>query len=251
MLEYEQKEGLTVGIGKQIRAGRERLGLTQGELAKQLGITKSAVGNYENEVSHPKEPVLYKLFQVLGCDANYLFAGHYPAGPAGVQAALTAEEEALLGCYRQLDDYSRELVETILQKEVERCRRAKTAARRASTKIIPFYALPVSAGTGVYLDSSDTEDLEVPLTPASARADCALRVCGDSMMPDYLDGDILLVRQQEAVPVGELGVFTLDGEGYFKRFGGDRLISLNPAYPDIPLARFEQVSCSGQVVGKL
>ena len=244
MLEYEQKEGLTVGIGKQIRAGRERLGLTQGELAKQLGITKSAVGNYENEVSHPKEPVLYKLFQVLGCDANYLFAGHYPAGPAGVQAALTAEEESLLTGYRQLDDYSRELVETILQKEVARC-------RRASTKVIPFYALPVSAGTGVYLDSSDTEDLEVPLTPASARADFALRVCGDSMMPDYLDGDILLVRQQEAVPVGELGVFTLDGEGYFKRFGGDRLISLNPDYPDIFLARFEQVSCSGQVVGKL
>ena len=71
------------------------------------------------------------------------------------------------------------------------------------------------------------------------------------MMPDYLDGDILLVRQQDAVPMGELGVFTLDGEGYFKRFGGDRLISLNPAYPDISLARFEQVSCSGQVVGKL
>ena len=96
MLEYEQKEGLTVGIGKQIRAGRERLGLTQGELAKQLGITKSAVGNYENEVSHPKEPVLYKLF--LKLEFSKLidkFGLKAPQGDAPAEAAgiISCESE--------------------------------------------------------------------------------------------------------------------------------------------------------------
>jgi hypothetical protein len=34
-------------------------------------------------------------------------------------------------------------------------------------------------------------------------------------------------------------------------FGGDRLISLNPEFEDIPLRDFGEVSCCGRVVGKL
>lgn len=62
-----------MGIGKRIKIRREQLGLTQAELASLLKITPSAVTNYENDTSHPKEKVLYKLFDVLQCDANYLF----------------------------------------------------------------------------------------------------------------------------------------------------------------------------------
>lgn len=47
--------------------------MTQEELAKLLGVTKGAVANYENETSHPKEPVMYKMFEALQVDANYLF----------------------------------------------------------------------------------------------------------------------------------------------------------------------------------
>lgn len=62
-----------MGIGKRIKIRREQLGLTQAELANKLKITPSAVTNYENDISHPKEKVLYKLFDALKCDANYLF----------------------------------------------------------------------------------------------------------------------------------------------------------------------------------
>ena len=55
-----------MGIGKQIRRAREQLGLTQGQLAKAVGVTKSAIGNYESGVSHPKEPVLYALLIPFG-----------------------------------------------------------------------------------------------------------------------------------------------------------------------------------------
>jgi transcriptional regulator with XRE-family HTH domain len=47
--------------------------LTQSQLADQLGISKSAVANYESDLSHPKEEILIKMFGVLGVDANYLF----------------------------------------------------------------------------------------------------------------------------------------------------------------------------------
>ncbi len=242
-----------MGIGKQIRRAREQLGLTQGQLAKAVGVTKSAIGNYESGVSHPKEPVLYALFEALGCDANFLFQGHYPP-----QAALQAEDRAAaehLRRYQALDRDGRQLVDLILEREYSRITGQETNIltpdfwpRLQPQKQIPFYALPASAGTGVYLDGSDSEPISVP---ASSEADFALRVSGDSMWPDYNDGDILLIKQQPSVLLGELGIFVLDGEGFFKKYAGDYLVSLNPRYADIPLSRFENITCSGRVLGKL
>ena len=55
----------------------------------------------------------------------------------------------------------------------------------------------------------------------------------------------------DSVENGELGIFVLDGSGYFKVFGGDRLISLNPEFGDIMLKDFTEISCCGKVIGKL
>ena len=71
------------------------------------------------------------------------------------------------------------------------------------------------------------------------------------MEPKFRDGDILLVEDCDGVQVGELGIFVLDGSGYFKKFGGDRLISLNPEYAPILLKDFSDIHCTGRVVGKL
>lgn len=62
-----------MGIGKRIKQAREHLNLTQKELGALIGVTGSAITNYENEVSHPKEPVMYKLLDALQVDANFLF----------------------------------------------------------------------------------------------------------------------------------------------------------------------------------
>lgn len=62
-----------MGIGKRIKEAREALHLTQKELADKIGITASSITNYENETSHPKEPILYKLINELQVDANFLF----------------------------------------------------------------------------------------------------------------------------------------------------------------------------------
>jgi phage repressor protein C with HTH and peptisase S24 domain len=91
----------------------------------------------------------------------------------------------------------------------------------------------------------------IPDNAKTGDADYALRISGNSMEPKYHNGDILLVEETDTVEVGEAGIFILDGAGYFKIFGGDRLISLNPEYSDIPLRDFDEVSCCGKVVGKL
>ena len=47
-----------MSFSMRLKQARESAGLTQLELAKKLGVTKSAIGNYENGVSSPKEAVL-------------------------------------------------------------------------------------------------------------------------------------------------------------------------------------------------
>ena len=69
-------------LGDAIRAGRERRGLTQVELAREFGISKSAVNQWESGRNVPDQRKLGKLVQVLGLD---------PAVAAGVpQAAIGA-----------------------------------------------------------------------------------------------------------------------------------------------------------------
>ncbi len=116
---------------------------------------------------------------------------------------------------------------------------------------IGLYDLPVSAGAGEFLADASRTDIMIPDDARTAEADYALRIKGDSMEPRYRSGDILLIQTAESVEEGELGIFILDGAGYFKKYGGDHLISLNPAYAPIPLRDFAEVSCCGRVVGKL
>ena len=62
-----------MSFGSRLRERRKALGLTQEAVGKQLNITSSAVGNYENGISFPNADILYQVFSVLKCDANYLF----------------------------------------------------------------------------------------------------------------------------------------------------------------------------------
>ena len=41
-----------MGIGYRIKEARERLGLTQTELGQKVGVTGSAITNYEKDTSH-------------------------------------------------------------------------------------------------------------------------------------------------------------------------------------------------------
>ncbi|MBQ9162045.1 MAG: helix-turn-helix domain-containing protein [Clostridia bacterium] len=116
---------------------------------------------------------------------------------------------------------------------------------------ITLFDMPVSAGSGVMLTESAASEIIIPDMPRTKEADYALRIYGDSMEPRYHSGDIVLVQTVDYVPEGELGIFILDGNGYFKKYDGDRLLSLNTKYPPILLKDFTDISCAGRVIGKL
>ncbi len=59
----------------QIREYRERVGMTQAELAMQLGKTQSAICQWESGVRAPRPAMLLRLADVLGCTVDELLRG--------------------------------------------------------------------------------------------------------------------------------------------------------------------------------
>ena len=130
---------------------------------------------------------------------------------------------------------------------------AADAARLSSKHnlIIPFFENAVSAGVGEEFITDAEQYIRIPQTYKKLHADYAVRISGNSMEPEYFDGDILLVRFQEQLEPGELGIFIADNRMYFKKLGEDRLISLNPDYDDLMIdAGFNPV-VQGKVISKI
>ena len=80
----------------------------------------------------------------------------------------------------------------------------------------PVYDMPVSAGTGNFLDDGRYEMVSVPENMLPSGTDFGVRVTGDSMEPMYHDGQIVWVKECAQVHVGEVGIFIYDGDGFIK-----------------------------------
>lgn len=62
-----------MSMSKRIKEERLKMGLTQEQLAEQLGVQKSAIAKYENgRVENIKRSVIQKMATIFGCDPCYL-----------------------------------------------------------------------------------------------------------------------------------------------------------------------------------
>ena len=104
-----------MSFGSRLRDKRKELGITQPELAEKLGVSQSAIGSWETDVNSPRATLLYDLFDILQCDANYLFQDE--AKQLYKDEASPEEFEKLVKKYRELDSHGKDIV---LQKEYER-----------------------------------------------------------------------------------------------------------------------------------
>ena len=119
-------------------------------------------------------------------------------------------------------------------------------------RVLPLYALAVSAGTGEFLDGDAYDAVEVG-EEVSPRADFGVRISGDSMEPRFVHGQIVWVQRRETLLPGEIGIFLYNGSGYCKRLersgDGVTLVSLNPRYAPIRVSAGDELRVLGKVVG--
>ena len=112
-----------------------------------------------------------------------------------------------------------------------------------------YYDHPVSAGTGQYLNDVRVERIELPV---DVDADFVIPIKGDSMEPDYHDGDLVFIQTSVDLNNGVIGVFNYNGDAYIKQLVIDKdqayLHSLNPAYKDMPITPDTDFRIIGEVV---
>ena len=214
-------------IGEILNIRRREMGLSQAELAMLLrgegiDVTNQAISKWENGSTLPNAKQFLILCRVLEIDD---IGGEFLVGGRG--GLLAGLDNMGRKKVREYIELLRSSGLYVAEPEPERCR------------TLPLYSIAVSAGTGQFLDSEDYEMTEVgPEVPENANF--GVRVAGDSMEPQFHDGQTVWIRQQHSLMTGEIGIFLYDGCAYLKQLVAvdDHLAlhSLNPAYPDIEIS---------------
>lgn len=224
-------------IGETLKALRKSKGCSQTETADFLSahgcvVTQRAVSNWERDLTMPSAEQLLLLCQLYNVhDVLSVFCGK-----SGLLNTLNDKGK------KRVYEYIR-LLES--DSEFSAIKRQEKTVRT-----IPLYDLPVSAGTGQFLDSSGYELIDADIYEAED-ATFAVRVRGDSMLPRFNDGDIIYIKQQQTLEHGECGIFFLNGEVYCKLLGGEncvQLISINSAYLPINVSDNDEFRVLGKVL---
>lgn len=79
-------------VGNRIKLLRKKKGLKQDELAAAIGVSPSAVSNYEQGTRVPKDDTLKSLVEILGTTTDYILMGTEPMAPVGSRPLFTQDE---------------------------------------------------------------------------------------------------------------------------------------------------------------
>ena len=242
-------------FGDKLKQARTIRGLKQSELAKQLGVTNTTISNWEKNVSKPDLDMLSYICGILSVKASYFLSPTLP------DDEISIPEFEIVKKYRSLDDSGKKHINYELDREVDRTTQAKESAdtiehlqQRLAIRSIPprfyaYYGKIAAAGTSVEFSDIAAGVRAYPENELNKNADYVIGVRGDSMEPEYSDGDIVYVQKTDHIEIGDIGIFQKGNNIYIKKAGENGLISLNSNYPPLT-AGGDRIIVLGKVLGK-
>ena len=234
-------------IGNQIKTFRKSAGFTQDELAKRLNTTKQTISRYEKGDRKANQDMLFELCDIFGVSIDDFF----PSQNETLQSPTTSPIQTI---YDQLHQPRQAKVLNYAERQLKEQRNEEETRENEVSEVIQLYSYdyydhPASAGTGQYLNDVRVERIELPV---DIDADFVIPIKGDSMEPDYRDGDLVFIQTSVDLNDGVIGVFNYNGDAYIKRLVIDEdqayLHSLNPAYKDMPITPETDFRIIGEVV---
>ena len=249
-----RKEVYMNNIGQIISEYRKKTNITQMELTQKLSaegiqVSNRTVSAWENGKLDPGARTFLYLCRILQIpDCVEAFFGNNPSDPMAIlndagKAKVLAYIDSLVHpvCYAKETTGSAEVIPF-------------TDAQAQHRKRLRVYETRVSAGRGNFLDSEFYTMFDVDENMA-AGADFGVTISGDSMEPKYHDHDMIFVHSQETLENGEIGIFSLNGNAYIKKYLSDEtgtfLISLNKKYDPIPVnPEMDSFRIFGRVCGQ-
>lgn len=233
-------------IGNQIKTFRKSAGFTQDELAKRLNTTKQTISRYEKGDRKANQDMLFELCDIFGVSIDDFF----PSQNETLQSPPTSSIQTI---YDELNPPRQVKVLNYAKRKLKEQNEEETKGNEVSEAIqlysYDYYDHPASAGTGQYLNDVRVERIELPV---DIDADFVIPIKGDSMEPDYHDGDLVFIQTSVDLNDGVIGVFNYNGDAYIKQLVIDKeqayLHSLNPAYKDMPITPETDFRIIGEVV---
>jgi len=220
----------------------DAIGKKPADLLRYLGIKRNATftewkrGDLKSYTKY-----LPKIAEFFNVSVDYFYEN---------DNSLSLEHRLLIAAFDRLSPANKKMAFGLLnaiydvQAEAEELNKPKTIQIKLSKN-------KVSAGKGYDLNNdNDFEKITVLETDDSKSASFAVRIEGNSMTPTFDDEDVVLVERCDSVEIGEVCIYVINGEGFIKEYGGDRLISFNPEYKDIVFSDNDNIKCWGKVIGK-
>ena len=247
-------------IKDKLREVRERTGMNKKEFAEYIGIKYTTYNNYETGAREPDSEFLIRFSKKFNVSTDFLL-GLQEDKEILYSYELKASEYEHIEKYRSLDPHGQQTVNYILDRELERTTQAKESAdtiehlqQRLAIRSIPprfyaYYGKIAAAGTSVEFSDIAAGVRAYPENELNKNADYVIGVRGDSMEPEYSDGDIVYVQKTDHIEIGDIGIFQKGNNIYIKKAGENGLISLNSNYPPLT-AGGDRIIVLGKVLGK-
>ena len=202
--------------------------MEQIDLAHSLGRkSSSSVSEWEKGKYTPKIKTLAEIAQIFEVDLDDL-----------MNIDLSQVEKSLVD---KIIDVSSQLHE-MRQQKVYNFAESELEEQRLEEEYNDDYLGQTAAGAPI------EGQQPIPFVGATT---VNLLVNGDSMEPNFFDGDIIEYHPQPELENGEIGVFAVNGGITMKKFRRNsdiRLESLNKKYKDIIIKETDDFSILGKVI---
>ncbi|HBI61697.1 MAG TPA: hypothetical protein DDY31_10895 [Lachnospiraceae bacterium] len=238
-----------------------RYDLNKRSLSRKSEIPYTTIDNwYKRGYENLTLPTLRKLATYFNTTLDYWCLDEITDPNYGKSSGFKVEytEMEHIKKYRSLDTLGQSHVDTVLDWELERTTQAKEAANTIEhlqqhlaicSRFFAYYGRIAAAGTSVEFSDMIAGTKEYPITEMNQNADYVIGVNGDSMEPEYFDGDIVFVQKTDHINIGEIGIFQKGNSIYIKKAGENGLISLNSKYSPLT-GDGDRILVLGKVLGK-
>lgn len=219
----------------------EQKGVDRNTLCADLDLKYTTVRDWLKGITYPRIGKIELLANYFNINKSDLIENKNSTA----QPSDSLLEE-ITNTARKLNTDNKKIVLRMSEDLLDEQEKRRKAKINEASEAISLYQVEVVSETaaacgfnyGFGYEDTDIETIEVDEKPP--HHDIATKVSGDSMQPDYQDGDILyLVDKGLTTYNGDLAVIAYGDRSYFKRIytenGRLRLVSLNDKYEDIIL----------------
>ncbi|HEM3877269.1 TPA: LexA family transcriptional regulator [Streptococcus suis] len=217
-------------IAENIKRLLDRKGLNPRQMALALDFKYTTVLDWVNAKTYPRIDKIEIMANYFGVNKSDLIEDRtFVAHSSNIDSDIVTLANALTSSNRaSWVDYGRELLQnqnTSIVEELAITYEVKAVSRLA-------------AGVGFGYDDNDA--ITVQVTNEPPKHDIASIVDGDSMTPNYHDGDVIYLRDKGISSYsGQVCAVVVDDKTYLKRVyteaTGLRLVSINKKYNDITI----------------